>query len=265
MSPLHPIQPIIQTLLVSKIRTDGGTQARVLGLDQDYCRELADLLAAGVELPIVIVFWDSRHHWLGDGFSRCEAHRLAGPKFRHIFADVRQGTRRDAILFACGANASHGLRRTNADKHHAVEIMLADKEWRDWPNRRIADQCGVDEGLVRKIRREQYCAPDNNGQTSSADNPQTQPVDNSPPEALVAAFNALSPEKKLALLERQEEELEKERQQAPPETTWAERKKQALRQLGSAGRVIEGFGRRGKKPLGLLGKVVSSVQTLQEA
>ena len=34
---------------------------------------------------------------------------------------------RDAILPRGGANASHGLRRTNADKWRAVEVLLRDE------------------------------------------------------------------------------------------------------------------------------------------
>ena len=45
----------------------------------------------------------------------------APPTRAEIAADVRQGTRRDALLFAAGANSSHGLSRTTADKRRAIE------------------------------------------------------------------------------------------------------------------------------------------------
>ena len=48
-----------------------------------------------------------------------------------ISADVREGSRRDAILYAVGANASHGLKRTNRDKRNAVMVLLKDPEWSD--------------------------------------------------------------------------------------------------------------------------------------
>jgi cell pole-organizing protein PopZ len=41
-----------------------------------------------------------------------------------IAADVRAGTRRDAILYAVAANASHNLKRTNHDKTFPAPIEL---------------------------------------------------------------------------------------------------------------------------------------------
>jgi hypothetical protein len=71
-----------------------------------------------------------------------------------ITADVRQGTRRDAVLFSVGANASHGLRRTNEDKRRAVTVLLTDSEWAVWSNMEIARRCAVGEALVRTLRGE---------------------------------------------------------------------------------------------------------------
>jgi len=44
---------------------------------------------------------------------------------------------RNAVLHAIGANAIHRLRRSNADKRKAVEMMLADDEWSVLPNTEI--------------------------------------------------------------------------------------------------------------------------------
>ena len=62
-------------------------------------------------LPPVVVFHDADDvFWVADGHYRIVAARDAlsknGP--RVLPADVREGTKRDAILFACGANAKHG-------------------------------------------------------------------------------------------------------------------------------------------------------------
>jgi hypothetical protein len=67
-------------------------------------------------------------------------------------ADIRQGTRRDAVLFSVGANATHGLRRTNEDKRRSVMTLLNDPEWARWSDREIARQCGVDNSFVSRLR-----------------------------------------------------------------------------------------------------------------
>ena len=91
---------------------------------------------------------DGTEHWLGDGFHRYFGHKHAGRE--SILADIRQGTRRDAILFACGANSEHGLRRTNADKRKAVTLLLQDEEW---SARKIAERCAVSPGFVDEVKR----------------------------------------------------------------------------------------------------------------
>lgn len=67
-------------------------------------------------------------------------------------SDVRTGTQRDAILFACGANATHGLRRTNDDKRKAVGVLLADAVWSKMSDREIARLCKVSNMLVAVVR-----------------------------------------------------------------------------------------------------------------
>jgi hypothetical protein len=50
---------------------------------------------------------------------------------------------RGPLLHAVGANARHGLRRTNADKRRAVELLLADAEWAAKSSNWIAQTRGV--------------------------------------------------------------------------------------------------------------------------
>ncbi len=56
--------------------------------------------------------------------------------------------KRDAILYACGANATNGIRRTNADKRQAVERLLTDEKWSLWSNVTIAKHCLVSNGTT---------------------------------------------------------------------------------------------------------------------
>src|SRR5262249_41577758 len=91
--------------------------------------------------------------WLADGFHRTKAVAVTGAKI--VSCDIRKGTVRDAILFACGANLHHGLRRTNRDKRRAVERLLADEEWAKFRERKIADICGVPHPFVADMRTAQ--------------------------------------------------------------------------------------------------------------
>jgi hypothetical protein len=84
------------------INTNGGRQARA-ALCTDTVAEFAEAMQLGADFPPVTTFW------LADGFHRVAAAQQAG--LDTIRAEVREGTRRDAILFAVGANAEHGPRR----------------------------------------------------------------------------------------------------------------------------------------------------------
>ncbi len=129
---------------------DGGAQMRV-EMKPDLVREYADEMADGAKFPAVVVYYDGTDYWLADGFHRVEAAR----KFERetIEAEVLDGDARDAILHGCGSNASHGLRRTQADKRRAVESLLRDEEWGKWSDRKIAEVARVDHKTVGKIRR----------------------------------------------------------------------------------------------------------------
>lgn len=134
---------------ISAIRLDGGTQSRAL-LQDGIINEYAAALEDGASFPPVVLFYDGSDHWLADGFHRVRAYLFAGRDA--IPADVRQGTRRDAILYSVGANEEHGLRRTNDDKRRAVLTLLNDAEWAKWSDREIARRCAVSNQFVSNIR-----------------------------------------------------------------------------------------------------------------
>ncbi|NTB01093.1 ParB/RepB/Spo0J family partition protein [Agrobacterium tumefaciens] len=138
-----------EKLKLSQIRTDGGTQSRA-SLNENVASEYADLMRSGTVFPPLVVFHDGADYWLADGFHRHEALGLAG--LEEVDADLRQGTRRDAILYSVGANASHGLRRTNEDKRRAVSTLLQDAEWSTWSDREIARRTGVSNQFVGTVR-----------------------------------------------------------------------------------------------------------------
>jgi uncharacterized ParB-like nuclease family protein len=138
-------------MLSLDVITTEGTQARVT-LSTTVIHEYADALQQGDEFPPIDVYYDNTTYWLADGFHRLQAAKQAGRDT--IAAIMHQGGQREALLHALGANDTHGHRRTDTDRRHAVELMLADPEWRAWNNSAIARQCRVSEFLVRTVRQE---------------------------------------------------------------------------------------------------------------
>ncbi|MBI5957895.1 MAG: ParB N-terminal domain-containing protein [Chloroflexi bacterium] len=142
-----PNRPV--KLALSKIRRDGGTQPRA-ALNPEVVEDYAEAMRAKKKLPPAIVFYDGTDYWLVDGFHRVAAVELNdGTEYYFI---VKEGTRRDAVLFSLGVNDEHGLRRTNDDKRQSVMTMLQDQEWVGWSDHEIAKQCKVSHGYVGKIR-----------------------------------------------------------------------------------------------------------------
>ena len=120
--------------------------------------EYAEAAQRGAKFPPVSVVSDATRGtlWLWDGTHRVEAARKIGKS--RIRADVAEGTYADALRLALCANATHGLRRSNADKRHALEMA--------WQNRRelwprddgadpsaaiLAEACGVSLASVNRF------------------------------------------------------------------------------------------------------------------
>lgn len=137
-------------LKLKDIRLDGETQPRKY-VNEEVVGDYAELLLEDATFPPVIVFNDGANYWLADGFHRFHANKKAG--FLDIEAHVIDGTRRDAILYSVGANAQHGLRRTNEDKRKAIATLLNDLEWSEWSDREIGRQCHVSDMTVTRVRK----------------------------------------------------------------------------------------------------------------
>lgn len=90
--------------------------------------------------------------WLADGFHRVRAAREAG--HQAIQAQVFQGNKADALLYAVGANARNGVRITNADKRRAVGLLFAEPRLAESSDSEIARLCCVSQPFVSKLRAE---------------------------------------------------------------------------------------------------------------
>jgi hypothetical protein len=139
-------------LKVDQIAIDPDLQMRESGLDAGIVAEYAEALNDGATFPPITAFFDGEQYWLADGFHRVGAVKKLG--LETINADVRQGSRRDAMLYAVGVNAIHGLRRSAADKRRAIVAMLRDPQWARWSDREIGKRCAVDHKTVGKVRAE---------------------------------------------------------------------------------------------------------------
>ena len=136
-------------IAIDRIRADIQAQPRS-SIMMDTVSDYIERMSEGDEFPPLTVFHDGAVYWLGDGFHRY--HAAVGCGLAEFPCDIREGGLREAILHSVGANATHGLRRTNEDKRRAVMKMLNDPEWTEWSNREIARHCGVAEGTVRNWR-----------------------------------------------------------------------------------------------------------------
>lgn len=116
-------------LLLAAIHLDDVCQSRVI-TDLNLAGEYAEAMLLGAQFSPVVVFDDGTDgYWLADGCHRRQASQSLGcrpsPPTCHLVGW------RETILYSVGANAEHGLRRTNDDKRRAVRTLLNDPEWRE--------------------------------------------------------------------------------------------------------------------------------------
>lgn len=147
---------MIRKLKLTEINMTAGTQVRA-GLNEATVADYAEALTEGAKFPPVVVFHDGAHHLAADGFHRIHAAMQIG--VTEIECDVRPGGKADALRFALGCNAQHGLRRTNADKRHAVTLAL--REFPMLSDVAISELCLVGRELVAEIRKVQVVDSDN--------------------------------------------------------------------------------------------------------
>ncbi len=144
-----------QSVPLDQIVIAEGIQQRATGLDQATVSEYADVLRGSDAWPfppVVVFAGDEQRYILADGFHRYAAARQT--ECQSIPADVMSGTERDALLFAVGANADHGLRRKNEDKRRAITSMLEHPSFGISSDSWIAQKCRVSNHLVAKVRAE---------------------------------------------------------------------------------------------------------------
>lgn len=159
-----------ERLALDNIEATAATQVRIR-IDKKIVDQYTEDLQNGAQMPPLDVFREenSERNILADGFHR---HRGAvNASWGDIGCIVHPGGMREALMFALGANAEHGFRRSNADKRHAVEMALKDPVMSKLTNKEIADICRVTGRTVRRIVNDQLSEDENDSQdrTKSAE------------------------------------------------------------------------------------------------
>lgn len=134
-------------IALSSIDFDSATQLRA-EINSQTVSDYAERMKDGDKFPPVDLFEVGDHYLIGDGWHRLLASQKNGDVT--IPAEIHTGGKTAAIRFALGANAKHGMARTNADKRKAVEVAL--REFGNLSDRAIAELCGVSDPFVGKLR-----------------------------------------------------------------------------------------------------------------
>ena len=134
---------------LTAIRFDSTTQVRA-EINDATVTDYAERMVAGDIFPPAELFEESGAYYIGDGWHRLLAAQKNGDVT--IQANAQAGGRVAAIKCALGANATHGLKRTNADKRRSVEVALS--EFGNLSNVEIGRICAVSDPFVGRVRSE---------------------------------------------------------------------------------------------------------------
>jgi hypothetical protein len=146
-------KPAVRKLVaLFKVQIDRSTQARDRK-DDERVKALLEVLEDGKEFKDDLELYDDGFvYWVGDGFHRLDAYQLKGRE--KAWALVREGSHRDAMIHAAGANAEHGLPRKRKDIDRAIRLLLEDKEIGKLSDRAVAALARCTDKTVAARRRE---------------------------------------------------------------------------------------------------------------
>lgn len=106
----------------------------------------------GREWPPTVEYFDGEKYWTADGW-----HRIFAAMQKEIEtypSIIKEGTRRDALLHAAGANDDHGLKRTKETTKRALEVLMNDEEWGQWSQSMYAEHLNVHPSTISRYKQE---------------------------------------------------------------------------------------------------------------
>lgn len=159
----------LEMIACENIEATAATQVRVK-LDKSTIDQYTEDMQNGADMPPIVVFREqnSDRNILADGFHRLYA--AVNCEWEQIGCEVHEGDMHAALEYALGANSAHGLRRSNRDKRHAVEMALKDPQMSRLQQQEVADICRVDVRTVRRIQNDLLTGGDEEDRTKSGSN-----------------------------------------------------------------------------------------------
>ena len=142
----------VTMILLEEITIHPKLQSRADPIEDEITEEVVQELIEhpDLELPPVGLVNEEKK-WMWDGHGRFKWYTMA--KRIKIPAEVKTGEFGDALELSWGANAEHGVRRTNRDKQKAVRSALMSKRARSWSDNKIAKHCKVSQFMVSQMRK----------------------------------------------------------------------------------------------------------------
>jgi len=112
--------------------------------------EYAEQMKQGDAFPPVKVIRlaSDGKYYIADGFHRYRAHRELKRKKIDVELIKDNGTHLDVLMECVQANHGHGLRRTNADKQRAIEMILSEPAYQTMGKDKIAKLARVSKPMV---------------------------------------------------------------------------------------------------------------------
>lgn len=190
---IEAVDPVIEMVTLADLKLEKDLQCRARGTQREVVRQYADDMRRGDIFPEITVFRDQRGTYVANGFHRVAAALEAG--LTELRAEIKTGSKRDALLHAVKSDQAVGLRRTTQDKRRSIELLIA--AFPKFSNRKIAEAAGTDDKTVGATRKRLAAAteasaeiphPGDSGETSaSAEIPQSD----TKLERLLASFRKL--------------------------------------------------------------------------
>lgn len=150
---MRPPKARRERVLMCKVRMDGGCQdiSRVDGgKDKAHLKTVMTGYEQQNRIPEVQLAYDGEWYWPHDGHYRLEAMKILG--VTEFEADVVDGSREQARIWACGANEGQNSKSRTRDDLRASIAWLV-RRYPKWPDTQIATACRTkDRKLISETR-----------------------------------------------------------------------------------------------------------------